>query len=931
MKFFTNKCIWSKIVIVLIFVLLFEFVVTKPTLASGAEVGDTVIEFGGKLMSPILSLVVSVADAAMGIAQLSIMGTEESVLPIDVDASIWEILGKVFVVAVAVVAAIVVVVGTVASGGALLGVIAGIAGGLFKVGVAAAIGWFVVDLSTSSASTGISNVSASAFPDTIQLPSTVYLPVFSMSPEEIFQGKVLLFNVDFFGKSKEIMAKGKDSNGNEVSEKSSIYGTEKSKISELEKFYYVDDNGQEVTTSKQDIASDLQGTLATWYVGIRNIVLVGMMIVLLYIGIRMMLSTIASDKAKYKQLLQDWFVGLLLVFFIHYIMAFSVTLVEKLTNVVSSSVDKNAYAVKFPVDENGKMVKWFNEKDMTYMVYDANGNCLGNEDGTQDVSENDAAYIIYPTNILGKLRLDMQMCTWGPNYIGYALAYTVLVMFTIYFVFTYLRRVLYMAFLTMIAPMVALTYPIDKVSDGSAQGFSKWFKEYTFNLLIQPMHLLLYYVLVTSAFDLAGKNLIYSLVAIGFMIPAEKLLRSIFGFEKARTPGVLAGPAGAALTMGALQKLNHLRMPKPPKFADKGGATSINEANNEQLPRFNEDFDEAGIMAGVGGAEPAADNANLPTGNVSQEEIDADNELQQELNARKARGENIEKEQAALDAMRQKDNFDKVNEANENEALEQQTLQLKENEETKKKIKDMPKKARMKYFARNVMHNPKTRAAIGMAGRVGKTAGAVSLGVAAGAVGAATGIVTGSPGDVWKNAAIGASAGYTGGKTIGDGIGGGKIQNNIKEAIDRDYERARQNDENFNAYGEEMQVRASEKAYRKALKRNNFSKEEIDKLSQNGTLERYIRNEVSAEDAATGEVMRRDDASLSQDEVIATAKYSERVGDAVKGPDREKWKEHFTKEFSKKANLDETRAKRVADATLDRVERFQKQRKKLIK
>ena len=104
MKFFTNKCIWSKIVIVLIFVLLFEFVVTKPTLASGAEVGDTVIEFGGKLMSPILSLVVSVADAAMGIAQLSIMGTEESVLPIDVDASIWEILGKVFVVAVAVVA-----------------------------------------------------------------------------------------------------------------------------------------------------------------------------------------------------------------------------------------------------------------------------------------------------------------------------------------------------------------------------------------------------------------------------------------------------------------------------------------------------------------------------------------------------------------------------------------------------------------------------------------------------------------------------------------------------------------------------------------------------------------------------------------------------------------------------------------------------------
>ena len=48
------------------------------------------------------------------------------------------------------------------------------------------------------------------------------------------------------------------------------------------------------------------------------------------------------------------------------------------------------------------------------------------------------------------------------------------------------------------------------------------------------------------------------MVAIGFMIPAEKLLRSLFGFEKAKTPGLLAGPAGAAVTMGAMQKFANL-------------------------------------------------------------------------------------------------------------------------------------------------------------------------------------------------------------------------------------------------------------------------------------------------------------------------------------------------------------------------------------
>ena len=273
----------------------------------------------------------------------------------------------------------------------------------------------------------LSKLSAASFSkENVTLPATLYLPIFSISPEEIFQGTILLFNVDFFSTPKTIWAKGKDKDDNVVTEKSDVYGTDKSEIVKLDNFFYKDGD-KEVITSKQDMASELQETIARWYVGIRNIVLVGMMIVLLYIGIRMMLSTIASDKAKYKQLLQDWFVGLLLVFFIHYIMAFSVTLVQKLTDVVSTSVDKNVYAVKFPVDENGQIIKWFNENDMTYMVYDENGECLGNEEGTQDVSENDAAYIVYPTNILGSLRLNMQMTTWGYTYIGYAIIYVVLV------------------------------------------------------------------------------------------------------------------------------------------------------------------------------------------------------------------------------------------------------------------------------------------------------------------------------------------------------------------------------------------------------------------------------------------------------------------------------------------------------------------------
>lgn len=61
MKFFTNKSIWTKIIIVLIFILVFEFVVSKPSLGA-----MDMLEFGGKLVSPIVSFVIALGDRSYG-------------------------------------------------------------------------------------------------------------------------------------------------------------------------------------------------------------------------------------------------------------------------------------------------------------------------------------------------------------------------------------------------------------------------------------------------------------------------------------------------------------------------------------------------------------------------------------------------------------------------------------------------------------------------------------------------------------------------------------------------------------------------------------------------------------------------------------------------------------------------------------------------
>ena len=125
-----------------------------------------------------------------------------------------------------------------------------------------------------------------------------------------------------------------------------------------------------------------------------------------------------------------------------------------------------------------------------------------------------------------------------------------------------------MAFLTLVSPLVALTYPIDKMRDGKAQAFNMWLKEYVFNALLQPFHLIIYTVFVTTAMNLAATNPIYAIIALAFITPSEKILRKFFGFNEASTAGALGAAAGIAGGAAFMKAAKGLMAPK------KGGGNS---------------------------------------------------------------------------------------------------------------------------------------------------------------------------------------------------------------------------------------------------------------------------------------------------------------------------------------------------------------------
>lgn len=542
---FLERSIIQKIIIALIFLTVFNFVYPYIP-AYGADALESV---GGVLLEPLIKLITTICEGVIWVVQSMILGLPASNIHIEKDGS------TAFWVGLAAGAAVVV--------GAVLSPFTFGASAVIAAGAVTAV---AVGVITSK-----------------MLPDDWYYPVYKISPQEIFSDQVPALHINFINPKTY---------------------SEESKYDETSTTDRVDGAAPVFNSAKV-----LAPQISKWYVAIRNMVLVGLMVVLLYIGIRIVISSTAGEKAKYKEHIKDWLIAVILVVFMHYIMAFALTITEYITSMLNS----NNEMIKFQIDDEDAMKQIFGDED--YSQYK-------NSDGTYDL------YV----NLMGYARLQQQLetrdengnVTVNWNYIGYAVIYLTLVIYTIMFLIIYLKRVIYMAFLTMIAPLVALTYPIDKIGDGKAQAFDMWLKEYAYNLLLQPFHLLLYTMLIGSVMDLAVNNMIYALVALGFLIPGEKLFRRFFGFEKAATTGsIVGGVVGGSLAMNAINKLGKIGPggSKGGKAGGKGSGSGDSGSDSDSTKIRTADKGTLGndelYAQGFGGSEASNSSINSNAGSGS--------------------------------------------------------------------------------------------------------------------------------------------------------------------------------------------------------------------------------------------------------------------------------------------------------------------------
>ena len=300
-----------------------------------------------------------------------------------------------------------------------------------------------------------------------------------------------------------------------------------------------------------EVVKALKTSVGVWYTAMRNIALAFLVIICIYVGIRMALSTVADEKAQYKRMLMDWAVSLALVFVIHYIMVGII----QLNNILVKAIE-------------GASIDGTSVSDMS------------------DSFRSNAFTIFF---IKGT---------------SSAIAYFMLQLMTITILLMYIKRMITVAFLMMLAPLVTITYSIDKMGDGKAQALNTWLKEFSYTILIQPFHCLAFAALGGIAKQivevskqshdlLAG---LFVVLLITFILQSEKIVKKIFHFESSSVQDVLASAAIASSfmdkgrgfakkTAGAAKAAKELKGNMPMIKERLNDAKNGKDGEQKQLPK----------------------------------------------------------------------------------------------------------------------------------------------------------------------------------------------------------------------------------------------------------------------------------------------------------------------------------------------------------
>lgn len=235
----------------------------------------------------------------------------------------------------------------------------------------------------------------------------------------------------------------------------------------------------DIEKNKNDVNQAIKTSVATFYYVMRVLALVIQLAMLIYLGIRMAISTVASEMAKYKSMLKDWIVSMVLLFVTPYIII--------CINTIADALVAMFFSLKTGVGFEKSII-------------------------SQTI------------NLLNVIN--------GWSYVAVICMYLVMTFYQVKFFFMYLFRFLGMGFLIVISPLITITYSATKTpiagKGGRAGTYNNWLEEYMVNAFIQPLHAGIYLVFIVTANEIFKVAPFLAVIFFMTLSRAEKIVKNIF-------------------------------------------------------------------------------------------------------------------------------------------------------------------------------------------------------------------------------------------------------------------------------------------------------------------------------------------------------------------------------------------------------------------
>ena len=237
-----------------------------------------------------------------------------------------------------------------------------------------------------------------------------------------------------------------------------------------------DINFYNTNTQGSKASSDLKQAVLSWYNVMLRLAQIISLITLIYVGLRMLIKTTAAEEVKYKVMLKNWLVAFALLFLLPYIIVIVLRINEFFISLIPDSLLEKGYEEQ--ILQRSINIMKPGESVWTVLIY--------------------------------------------------FITYVIMVGLEVTFFIKYFKRVLIVGFLIIIAPLITITYPIDKLGDNQAQAYTKWMQMFIGNVFMQAMQVLLYGIFTFSASAIAEKAPMIALVFFIGIIKGEEILKKLF-------------------------------------------------------------------------------------------------------------------------------------------------------------------------------------------------------------------------------------------------------------------------------------------------------------------------------------------------------------------------------------------------------------------